>query len=268
MSDVDNWIEQTYKELDNKIKNQENEFLNLFLSDYLSDFHVDDQNIQNKTVNYIKANELNSKFDEAYEAFIVPFLVWYGKKLLEGGKFAVDYFNSINVKATLDDVKYLAKSIGLNGNKIIKGSFLWNLGQFGEIRQRMQDLIINAIASAQKMNVLVKNIKPLFKSTTQKRSALSNYYLKYAYDPVMHTLNSASYKLAKQYGFTEFLYEGGLIEKSRDFCVERDGNIYTIEQGQEWNNLEWKGKIKGVDFFIQLGGYSCRHHLKFIKKDE
>jgi len=267
MNNIDDWIEATYKELEDKIKSQEDEFINILFSDYLSNFYVDDQIIKNTSGNYIKANELNNQFNEAYNAFIAPFLVWYGKKLLEGGKYAVDYFNSIGVKATIDDVKYLSNRLGLDGNKIIKGSFLWNLGQLGEIRQRMQDLVLNAIASSQKLNVLVRNIKPLFKSTTKKRSALAKYYLKYAYDPVMQTLNSTSYKLARQYGYTKFIYKGGIIEKSRDFCIERDGNEYTLEQGKEWNNLDWKGKIQDIDFFIQLGGYSCRHYLQFIKEE-
>jgi len=68
---------------------------------------------------------------------------------------------------------------------------------------------------------------------------------------------------------TKFRYAGNLVEKSRDFCIERAGNIYTIEQGKSWNSLDWAGKMVGVDFFIQIGGYFCRHHLEWINdKDE
>ena len=182
------------------------------------------------------------------------FLVWYGNKLIEAGNISLEYFKSIGIAATSKDIAYLSKMIGLSGKTITKGSPLWNLGKMGEMRQRMQDLVMNAVSSGQKYNVLVRNIRPLLKSSKAKRSALSKYYLKYAYNPIMQALNGTSYHLAQKYGLTEFVYAGGLVEKSRHFCIERNGNKYSIEEGKSWNNLDWRGKIDGVDFFIQLGG--------------
>lgn len=268
MNNIDKWLDNTYKELEQMIAEQEDEFVDLFIGEYLTTFYVDDQQLKDTVGNYIKANEINKRFDDAYDVFIIPFLIWYGNKLLESGKLAVDYFNSIGINATMKDISYLSKRIGIDGKNIIKGSFLWNLGQFGEIRQRMQEAVINAVASTQKLNVAIRNIKPLFKSTKADRSLLAKYYLKYAYTPIMQTLNGVSYKLAKQYGLTRFRYSGGLMEKSRDFCIERDGNIYTIEDGKKWNELEWRGKIQGVDFFIQIGGFFCRHFLEWLKDED
>lgn len=266
--DIDKFLSDAYKELDLMIKQQEDDFVELFIDDYLSDFFVDDTTLKNSTGNYAKANEINKRFDDAYEAFIIPFLFWYAKKLIDSGVIAVDYFKSIGVKAKLSDVDYIKKAIGLNGKNIIKGSFLWNLGMMGELRQRFQSLVINAISSSQKLSLLIRNSKAIFKSTRKQKSALAKYYTKYAYMPINQTLNGASYKLAQQYGITKFRYAGNLVEKSRDFCIERAGNIYTIEQGKSWNNLDWAGKMVGVDFFIQCGGYACRHFLQYLSKNK
>lgn len=268
LSETDEWIEESYKELERKIKEQEDEFLLLFIDTYLADFYLDDTNLKTTSGNFDKVNQINAKFDEAYDLFIIAFLVWYGNKLIEAGNISLEYFKSIGIAATSKDIAYLSKMIGLSGKTITKGSPLWNLGKMGEMRQRMQDLVMNAVSSGQKYNVLVRNIRPLLKSSKAKRSALSKYYLKYAYNPIMQALNGTSYHLAQKYGLTEFVYAGGLVEKSRHFCIERNGNKYSIEEGKSWNNLDWRGKIDGVDFFIQLGGWNCFHHLEWVNNEE
>lgn len=262
--DIDKFLSDAYKELDLMIKQQEDDFVELFIDDYLSDFFVDDTTLKNSTGNYAKANEINKRFDDAYEAFIIPFLFWYAKKLIDSGVIAVDYFKSIGVKAKLSDIDYIKKAIGLNGKNIVKGSYLWNLGMMGELRQRFQSLVINAISSSQKLSLLIRNSKAIFKSTRKQKSALAKYYTKYAYMPINQTLNGASYKLAQQYGLTKFRYAGNLVEKSRDFCIHRKGKVFTIEEGKSWNNIDWAGKIDGLDFFIQVGGWNCLDHLEYL----
>lgn len=263
MTQTDKWIQQTYKDLEARINEQENEFLAMFIGDYLSGFAIDDSTLKNTSLNYNKVNEINEKFDEAYDSFIIPFLLWYGGKLIEAGQISLDYFKSIGIDARSKDIAYLSAIIGLNGNRIVKGSFLWNLGKMGEVRQRLQSIVMNAVSSSQKFNLLVSNTKPIFKSTKKQRSLLSKYYLKHAYNPIMQTLNGVSYKLAMQFGATHFLYAGDLIEKSRTFCIHRAGKTYSIEEGKSWNGIEWNGKIPDVDFFVQVGGWACRHRIEY-----
>ncbi len=265
---IDNWVEQAYRELEYKIREQEDEFLEIFIEQYLYDFYIDDVFLKASSGNYSLANQVNQRFDEAYEDFIIPFLLYYGRKLIEGGVLAVDYMNSIGVAAKYQDIEYIGKAIGLNGKSIVRGSFLWNLGMMGELRQRFQSYVISSITTMQRFSTFVKNARPFFKTKNKTASALMKYYRAYAFNPIIQTLNSASYTLANKYGLKKFVYAGDLIEKSRDFCVERAGNTYTIEQGKSWNNLNWAGKIQGVDFFVQAGGYFCRHHLEYINEEK
>ena len=89
MTKTDKWIDATYKELEKKIKEQEDEFVDLFLLTFLSDFDVEDGNLKNSTSNYDKVNQINKQFDDAYDLLIIPFLLWYGGKLLEAGNIAL-----------------------------------------------------------------------------------------------------------------------------------------------------------------------------------
>lgn len=262
------FIESAYRELEQRVKAQESEFLAKFVDEYLGDFAIDDLSVKNTSINISKVSQIEKQFDEAYDEFILPFLIWFGNKLIEAGEISADYFRNQGETVDKKDTAFIATMIGLKGNKLVKGGYLFNLGQMSEIRTSLQTLIMSAVVSGQKFNKLMSSIKPIFKSTKSEKSLLAKYYGKYAYQSIMQVLNGTSYRLAKQYGYTHFRYVGGLIEKSRSFCRERDGNVYSIEQGKEWNNLSWNGKIDGIDFFVQTGGWNCAHHLEFIKQSD
>lgn len=66
---------------------------------------------------------------------------------------------------------------------------------------------------------------------------------------------------AEEVGADYFLYIGGLIETSREFCRERDGKVFTAEEIAGWDNGQ------GLPADIYLGGYNCRHSLRPISKE-
>ena len=60
---------------------------------------------------------------------------------------------------------------------------------------------------------------------------------------------------AQQAGAEYFLYDGILVEHSRDFCIERVKGVYTIAELKGMNNKQ------GLDVIPFLGGYNCIHFL-------
>jgi hypothetical protein len=74
---------------------------------------------------------------------------------------------------------------------------------------------------------------------------------------------------AKDLGLSWYRYIGGVIDTSRDFCIERDGGYYHEEEVQEWADEDWDGKIEGTDsenIFTFCGGWNCRHSLVPVLK--
>lgn len=66
-----------------------------------------------------------------------------------------------------------------------------------------------------------------------------------------------------------FCYAGGLMDKSRPFCVERAGNYYHESEVKRWASQEWEGKRRGTtesSIFVYCGGYSCLHSLIPVEK--
>lgn len=69
---------------------------------------------------------------------------------------------------------------------------------------------------------------------------------------------------ATQLQLNYFIYNGGEIKTTRDFCEERNNNVYTREEALEWNTLDWQGKKPGHNVLNDAGGYNCRHYLDWI----
>lgn len=76
-----------------------------------------------------------------------------------------------------------------------------------------------------------------------------------AFDRNIQNIKSA------QLGLQHFLYSGGLIKDSRNFCIARAGKTYTKKQIDSWESLNWKGKITYASVWTALGGHDCFHVL-------
>ncbi len=68
-------------------------------------------------------------------------------------------------------------------------------------------------------------------------------------------------KKASDLNLKYFIYEGGLIQTSRPFCVARAGKIFTVEQLKSWDNGQ---KLPVIPY---LGGWNCRHHINWISDE-
>lgn len=66
-----------------------------------------------------------------------------------------------------------------------------------------------------------------------------------------------------------FMYAGGLMDKSRPFCIARAGNFYHESEIKKWADQEWEGKRRGTtpsSIFIYCGGYNCSHSMIPVEK--
>lgn len=65
-------------------------------------------------------------------------------------------------------------------------------------------------------------------------------------------------------GLDWYMYEGGLMQTSRPFCIERAGHFWHRKEIESWASLQWAGKIPETtesSIFTYAGGYNCYHSL-------
>jgi hypothetical protein len=61
-----------------------------------------------------------------------------------------------------------------------------------------------------------------------------------------------------------YVYRGGKIKTTRDFCLSRNGKYFHKKEIQKWGGEDWEGRIAGTDsssIFVFRGGWNCRHTL-------
>lgn len=77
---------------------------------------------------------------------------------------------------------------------------------------------------------------------------------------------SRSYQnsVTEDLGLVWYRYVGGIVDKSREFCRERNGGYFHQKEIESWADLEWQGKnnlTTKSSIFVLVGGWNCTHAL-------
>lgn len=207
--------------------------------------------------------------------------------------FAVALAN--NLPARFDKIikgtrKLIDAKIGLRAEKMIRGGKLMTLLQNKEGLPDLKELLSKAITSQIGMKEFIRIIKEKVNGTETEKGLLDRQLRRYAYDTYQQYDSAYNKKLAEEFGMRYFIYQGGLVIDSRDFCVCHDGKIFSIEETDEWKNwtpdqCEYPAahpmqakegskyppdavpgylQIPGYDPLVDRGGYNCRHIIGWI----
>lgn len=70
-------------------------------------------------------------------------------------------------------------------------------------------------------------------------------------------------------GLKYFIYSGGRIDTTREFCSRNNGKVFSLQDTEQWKLGEWDGKYpKGSDYIPlqHMGGARCRHFPTMISE--
>lgn len=252
-------MEKLYLDLEKKHKKLKNLLVN-HIDDFLDDLTTKEGNIVREIA---KISDFQSYMEKFFEKHGVEYLAYIVKVIDKVLKMSVENFSKEG--AEYDDVAYMKELLGIKDEKVAKkrnGQYtvLFALASMAVIEQD----VINKLQQAFLTETRFRDFKEALHNSISRK--YHDFFEVNSLAMMFNTYNAANYHFAKKYKYNKFRYEGGLIADSREFCVQRDGQEFWVYQGKEWNNLEWKGKIPGVDFFVQVGGYNCRHWLVYLKQ--
>jgi hypothetical protein len=211
-----------------------------------------------------KLSTINSKYFETLLAGDLP------------SKFAniVEKTNVIN-----------ALRIGLTGEKMVRGGMVMNLirqsGNMDSVKQMMQ----RAISSNMNISDFTENLKTELLGDKTTKGKLERQFHSFTYDLYQQYDAAYNAKLAEELDLKYFIYQGGLVEDSRDFCREHNGHVYTTKEAEDWktwtpsqsvnitdydqkdpNSVPGYMDYEGYDPLVDRGGYNCRHTLAYISE--
>lgn len=166
--------------------------------------------------------------------------------------------------------------LGIRGG-IIRGGLIDSVSKAPSLRDRLLKFIYEAYAQGMSSQDILGGVDSLMKTDANKNGALVQQYAPIIYDAYQQYERQYNVGLANYLGLRCFIYAGGLIETSRDFCIRRNNKVFTIWEAEEWKTAddllltnEEKRRGGPIDYvpMRDLGRWRCRHMINFITDEE
>lgn len=171
----------------------------------------------------------------------------------------------------------MRERIGLDENgKIVKNGYLDNLLHDASLKNEVQRATRKAMANDWTVKDLLGTVSTIVVGDNTKLGGVSSHYRTFAYDTFSQYDDGFGNEMAKKLKLNAAVYEGGLIDTSRDFCRNRHGQVFTRAEISDWKNApdllktvaERKGGRLDYNPFTDKGRWNCRHQLNWISDDE
>lgn len=126
----------------------------------------------------------------------------------------------------------------------------------------IRDQVIGSVEAKASFSQLRNDLFGLFTDTDQRLGVLHNWTSQVSRDIFSVTDRSYNNAVGEELELQFVEYAGGLVKDSRPFCVEREGQIFHINEVRAWAALDWQGKYRRTsesNIIDWLGGYNCMH---------
>ena len=273
--------------------------MDAIIDDVISELDIVDGVIQDTAKNY----RLTASLDKVFKLFSVEqakvLLPQINSSITAISGISDSYFLAIATEAMLKRFDKIIESskvitdlrFGLKGGMFVRGGQIEELiSQFGatEVKQIMAKAVAGNVGKRE----FVKQMRGFVTGIGDKPGISERKWKQFAYDIYQQYDATYNKKLADEFDLKYFIYQGGLIDDSRDFCAAHNNKVWTIEEAEEWKDWTptkglangefpgwWEIKAKdiysvpsymgypGYDPFFDRGGYSCHHQLGYIPEE-
>lgn len=271
----------------------------LFLTGWFTaNLILDNGEIEDSKANYEKLNSLDVAKASFFEASVAPFLAGVALVLYEITELNKDYFKAVTKEApkkTDTPAPKVDTSDCFNGVvedtraafgfditdenvEIDQAGWLAAIGDLSDAYRRVRESAMKAIGARMPLVEFLKILKREIQGDEQFSGIIQNHFKTIVWDVYAEFDRQVGYKTAICLGYRSAIYEGGLIDRSRDFCIERNGKVFTFDEIRKFGTPEdeyggysnkatgdFDGKPKfDYDPFFDQGGHNCRHAFSFI----
>jgi len=260
---------------------QQSKLFNDIIARLIPELDIKDGQIQESAKNY----RLISVLDKTYRDFQVSsasiFLGDIVKTTSKIANLSKNYFKIMgNIPERFDKIiettgKLINLRIGLDSGKLVRGGFLQSFFDSNTIGTELKQMTSKSVTSHTNLKDYVQMLEDKITGTEEYAGGLERQFQRYGYD--LYSQYDAAYNmtLGNEFGFTYFVYQGGLVKDSREFCIEHNNKVWSVEEAQSW--ATWRSPttgeipsylgLPGYDPLIDRGGYNCRHFLGWINDE-
>jgi hypothetical protein len=235
----------------------------------LKDLELDQQGyIKQNAVNRKLLLTVDKKINEAFNSNIYAGIVSnYISVIPKIDSQNVKYFTSI--EKTFKPNRIFLKNLQTDAISTVERYIL---------RDGLQSQVINPLSQIMSQNInsggsftgFMDQIKNYVVGTPTVEGRAMSYTKTYLRDTLFTYSRTFQQAITNDLGLEFYMYSGGQIDTSREFCIERNGKFFSHKEIEQWASLSWSGKKQGTtesSIFLFAGGWNCGHQLIPVAKN-
>lgn len=180
------------------------------------------------------------------------------------------YFAGMNPARSVEDearrITLLRWGFDVDKNEMLPGGYFQKLFSSQAIAQRIAEQVNRAMA----MKMPLGEFRKLFRSVLVGRPGsgmLERYFNTNTFDLFQRLDRSVQNIYAERLGLNYAVYSGTVMDTTRPFCEARVNKVFSRKEIAGWASLQFSGKPKLYDPFMDCGGHNCRHHLSWVSDE-
>ena len=227
----------------------------------------EDGNVKNNDHNRRLLNEIDEVFKDYQKAEAKQTVSLLLNSVSSIMNFNQGYFQALDGNARtlkiMPKVKSFMKSwLGISGDTVEPNGFIEKLVSNDSAKIALKNTAMKIVIGQEGLESAKKEIKLLVEGNPDTLGAFEKHQRTFANDLYSQIDRATAKTIATDLGFVFAIYEGGLVERSREFCIEHAGKIYHIDEIKAFKPKN--GIPPNYNPFTSLGGYNCLHHLNYI----
>lgn len=270
-------FEALTKKLERDLRTAEANILRRVLADLLPALKIEDGLIKSTALNMAKANLIERVFQEVEADDIRQIVRAFADNLLEITGRNAEYYlltgqDAAKVRQIAKDASFIRAIIGIDEQgRFLNGGYLDRLAKGEAVKEQLRQYVLTSIATRQGVNTFQRGLRSLIAGSNEVDGVLRSYWRQYAFDTYAQIREVDNQHFAQELGLKWFVYQGGVIPTSRDFCKKKNGKVFSDKEAQEkWPNdpdlIDKKTKARYRPL-IDRGRYNCRHFLMWISEE-
>lgn len=266
------FLQEAEERLSAKVSRLQKTLFDLLALNLTEFLEVNSGILSNNNSNFSYSSVVDKVFKEFSESEHLKLVSSVLKDMSKISEFNSDYFGvfkedpkrftNLQTQAQSKMLKYL----GATDKGLKRGGFLDSVIKDTSTRNRVSQLLNRAITGDRSLKETMIEMREML-TDTENEGLLQRHYRTYVYDTYQRYDRIESNIYAKELKMGAARYAGTRIDKTRKFCKDRINKVFTREEIEEWENLEFNGKKDNYDPFTDLGGWNCRHRLRWIPNE-
>lgn len=137
-------------------------------------------------------------------------------------------------------------------------------GLAAQIKLPLNQILQQNINTGGSFTGMLNQVKTFIQGNENLDGRLLSYSKTILHDALFQYARSFQNSVTEDLGLVWYRYVGGIMDKSREFCIERNGGYFHQKEIESWAELDWKGKnnlTTKSSIFIFVAGHNCKHQL-------